>query len=222
MANLIIDAQQRAQGLDLIFFSGYSGDANYLLEALPSPSKFPDLRVMGGDGIYDRESYPTGASGFPANAYNRLFFIASGYSDTWSSLHRTHSCLCEYSLAFDPQTVCPGPQTDSKYYYNRADGNAILAYDAVRTLVHAASLSEQIARKRGDSTFTFDDLNQAFEGMHGNRALQGASGQIAFALNGDPIDKAVVVISADTQEITHLESISGCFLKGKCQPMGAA
>ncbi len=181
MASLIIDAEQRAQGLDLIFFSGYSGDALYLFQALPPATEFPDLKVIGGDAIYDIGSYTDSVSQFPKEAYGRLFFVTFGYSDTWKYLNLpTHPFFCEYTNAFDPQILCNSLEDNQKYYYNRPDGSAILAYDATITLIRGCDRAAQIASSLGNNSFTFQDLNQALGQLNGEQTIQGASGQIAL------------------------------------------
>jgi ABC-type branched-subunit amino acid transport system substrate-binding protein len=64
--------------------------------------------------------------------------------------------------------------------------------------------------------FTLDDIRQALLQITGSKAIQGVSGQISFASNGDPINKAIVVLFVDPNGHIQLKTVQGCFLVGTC------
>jgi len=71
-----------------------------------------------------------------------------------------------------------------------------------------------IALSSGKQTITPQDLRQALSTMNGVNSFQGVSGQISFAANGDPIDKAIVVLYVDSQGHIKMEPTRlGRFLK---------
>ena len=55
-------------------------------------------------------------------------------------------------------------------------------------------------------------LQQALTNITGANALQGVSGQIAFGPDGNPQDKAVVILNVDKQRKIHIIKTEGTFL----------
>jgi hypothetical protein len=60
------------------------------------------------------------------------------------------------------------------------------------------------------------DLQQGLRQISGTNGFQGVSGQITFGADGDPIDKAIVVLHVSPQGFIQMEpmgSDQGRFLK---------
>src|SRR5205085_8474259 len=89
---------------------------------------------------------------------------------------------------FDPTGQHTG--TGGIYGYSRADGDVILSYDAMQALLAAS----KIALAGGNTSFTPEQLRQALTQINGANTIQGVSGQIAFGPNGDPMNKAFVIL----------------------------
>ncbi len=71
-----------------------------------------------------------------------------------------------------------------------------------------------IALSSGKQSVTPGDLELALRELNGANAVQGVSGQIAFGADGDPINKAVVLLYVDSQGNIHMDStILGQFIK---------
>ena len=66
----------------------------------------------------------------------------------------------------------------------------ILAYDATQTLLAGSKIALTSNKK-----FSPDDLRQALTQIKGAQAVQGVSGQISFADNNEPANKAVIILS---------------------------
>jgi ABC-type branched-subunit amino acid transport system substrate-binding protein len=210
MISLLRDALKQAPDLDLIYFSGYADDASPLLDILPTSPTYSDLRVLGGDALYVTGSYRSGS--YPPNAYGRLYFTAFAYPDEWIFQHLSPPrFFCEYATAFSSQAACSGPDPFTKYHYTRASSDVILAYDATLAFAQAAKIV-----LTNNLSFTPDDIQQALAKVQGNQAVQGASGQISLGPDGNPINKAVVILRVDAQGNEILESVQGCFLRGSC------
>lgn len=188
---------------DIIYFAGVASDANTLLAALPTRGPSAKTLVMGGDGLYEIGSYSKEAS---VN-FDRLRFSAFAYPDEWGFLGITKGVspfFREYAQDFNPDNL----HTSSVYGFIRADGDAILSYDAVVVVIEGCRL----VLEKGGTSVSSTDVRQALTTINGQRTLQGASGQIAFGPDGNPINKAVIVLGVSTQGV-HLESIQGQFLK---------
>ena len=192
---------------DLIYFSGYADDMNVLLTNFPSTSS--NVQLMGGDALYELNGYQTSASANSA----RLHFTAFAYPDEWGYLNlqaTEPSFFASYSNSFDPAGAHP-----RSYGYSRADSDAILSYDATLALLQGCknALGNQ-------TSLTSDALQQGLTKITGTQAIQGVSGQISFGSNGDPINKAIVVLSVDSTGRINLSgngaAIRGCFIIGQC------
>ena len=192
-----------AHNPDIIFFAGLAADASTLLTDLPSSGPFAHLLVMGGDGLYEVHSYSQAAAvNFP-----RLRFTAFAYPDEWGALglsQREPAFFADYAAAFDPLHQ----HTADPYGFDRANGDAILSYDAVFVMVEAA---KQVLLKT-PGHITPDELRAALATITGPRAIQGVTGQIAFGQNGDAVNKAVVVLAVSAQGFVQMVGIAGQFL----------
>jgi ABC-type branched-subunit amino acid transport system substrate-binding protein len=181
---------------DLIYFSGSPTDIAVVLNNLPSPGP----KVMGGD-ILSRMIY------FPNNLQvnlNHLYFTAFAYSDTWNFLKLPQpSFFNSYSQTFDPSRQHVG----NPYGYTRPDSDSILAYDAMLAVLTA---SKNILAK-GKTSFTSIDLRHALAKIAGSQAVEGVSGLISFEPDGDPVHKAIVVLSASPNGHFQVISVLGHF-----------
>lgn len=189
------------QGVDLIYFSGYASDVSTLLSNLP----VGNLPVMGGDALYELGGYQSSAR---AN-FSRLRFTAFAYPDEWEVLgYKTQkpAFFNEYSAAFNPD----GQHAGGSYGFTRTDNDVMLSYDATVALLTAYNN----ALGSGKKNPTPEDENQALHAINGSKAIQGVGGQIAFGSNGDPINKAIVVLYVDQLGRIHMEpTVLGRFLK---------
>jgi serine/threonine protein kinase len=186
---------------DLIYFSGYADDVSTLLSNLPVGNNVP---VMGGDALYELGGYQSTAR---AN-FSRLRFTAFAYPDEWDILGygaKKPAFFSEYPAAFNPNSV-----PNVSYGFTRADNDVILSYDATVALLSGCNAALN-ASKQG---ITPQDVQSALKSINGSNAFQGVSGQIAFGSNGDPLDKAIVVLFVDATGHIHMEpTILGRFLK---------
>ncbi|GHO89481.1 bifunctional serine/threonine-protein kinase/ABC transporter substrate-binding protein [Dictyobacter formicarum] len=186
---------------DLIYFSGYATDVSTVLSDLP-PGNLP---VMGGDALYELGGYQSSAR---AN-FSRLRFTSFAYPDEWDVLKysaQKPGFFNEYSSAFNPDGQHPG----GAYGFTRADNDVILSYDATVTMLTAYNIALNIGKQNP----TPQDLRQALLKINGANAIQGVSGQISIGANGDPVDKAILVLYVDQTGHIHMEpSYLGRFLK---------
>ena len=187
---------------DLIYFSGHASDLSTLLSN-PLP---PNLPILGGDGLSDLGQYSQSAR---AN-FSHLHFTAFAYPDEWGILgygDRKPPFFSDYMAYFDPNNQHP-PGT---YNFNRPDGPAMLAYDATLAMLSGCNM----VLKSGYQSVTPGDLNLELHNLNGASAIQGVSGRIAFGPDGDPINKALVLLYVgDSQGHIQMDShILGQFLK---------
>lgn len=70
------------------------------------------------------------------------------------------------------------------------------------------------ALSMGKKNITPDDLQQGLKTVTGTNVFQGVSGAIAFGPDGDPVDKAVVILYVDPAGHIKMEpTVFGHFLK---------
>jgi serine/threonine protein kinase/ABC-type branched-subunit amino acid transport system substrate-binding protein len=185
---------------DLIYFSGYANDVSALLVKLPPGN----LLVMGGDALYELGGYPNDARA----GFSRLRFTAFAYPDEWDILGfgaRKPAFFKEFPAAFNPN----GQHPNGVYSFTRADNDTILSYDASIALFEGFNN----VLKSGKRTVTPEDLQQGLKMINGAKSLQGVSGQISFGPDGDPVNKAIVILYVDTGHIKMEPTIQGQFLK---------
>jgi serine/threonine protein kinase len=188
---------------DLIYFSGYSKDVSVLLSDLPTSGQFANLLVMGGDGLYVLSGYSQEAH---ANL-GRLRFTALAYPDEWDVQHLTLQkppFFRDYPEHYDPG----GAPHPSPYGYSRPDSEAMLAFDGTLALLEGSRIA-----LIGGKNILPDDLRHALTTITGSNAIQGVSGQIAFGPDGNPVDKAVVVLAVTPGGRFQMQGVQGTFLK---------
>jgi len=195
---------------DLIYFSGYSPDVSVLLTNLPTSGPFANLQVMGGDALYELGGYPSSARA----GFNRLHFTAFAYPDEWGVAGLAAQepvFFTDYASAFNPS----GQQPPGVYGYTRTTGDVMLSYDATLALLTGSKLALS-AGGGNKNRITPADLQQALKQIAGAQAIQGVSGRIAFGPDGNPINKAFVILYVDMLGRIHEESLLGCFQLGSC------
>ena len=68
--------------------------------------------------------------------------------------------------------------------------------------------------RSGHQSATSENLNLELQNLNGANAIQGVSGQIAFGTDGDPINKAIVLLYVDDKGFIHMDpTILGQFTK---------
>ncbi|WP_376793552.1 ABC transporter substrate-binding protein [Thermogemmatispora sp.] len=185
---------------DLLYFAGFSADIATLLSNLPTSGPFAHLQVMGGDGLYLLQGYPKNSRA----GFLRLHFTAFAYPDEWGYL-----ALPQPTFFTTYAQVFGASGQHSGYGYTRPFTDTMLAYDATLVLLEASRLLVN----GGKATFTGQDLQRALTLLNGPRSVQGISGVISFGSDGNPQNKAVVVLMVDEVGHIKLESIQGHFLK---------
>ena len=209
-SQLLTDAE--SHNPDLIYFSGYAGDASVLLTQLPTSGQYANLNILGGDALYEVQGYPSSAH----FAIPRMRFTTFAYPDEWNILCNSgQKFACspppffqQYISAFDPNHL----HTGNPYGFTRADGDAILSYDATVAMLTAA----QNALTGSKTSITPNDLLLGLKQIQGNKAIQGVSGQIAFDTKGNPVNKAFVILKVAPGGFFQMDSVIGCFQKGAC------
>jgi len=161
---------------------------------LPSDSK---TTILGGDALYQLGGYDAQSKA----GFTHLKFSAFFYPDTWGIIGLNNSPLKpkffdEYTAAFSG--------TGKGYGYDRADSDAALSYDGMLALLNGYNIA---APSGGNIT-----LDQLRIGLT-KTSFQGASGQVKFDSNGDPVDKPIVILQVDSQGRIGLQSQFGKFLK---------
>ena len=203
LPQLLQDAEN--QNPDLIYFSGYAADVSILLTDLPTSGPYASLPIMGGDALYEL-GYPSSAR----NGFSHLRFTAFAYPDEWDVQNLSSqkpAFFTEYSAAFNPS----GQHAGGQYGYTRADSDVILSYDAMFVLLKASNIALTT-----NKNFTGSDLQKDLLQITGSKAVQGVSGQISFDAQGNPVNKAIVVLYVDAGGHIKLNSVQGCFLVGQC------
>ncbi len=193
-ATLLQDALRHNPSI--LYFSGYAADISTLLTNLPPGNNIP---VMGGDALYELNGYQSSARA----GFTHLRFTAFAYPDEWDILGQTARkppFFAAYSQAFS------GGGTHSGYGYTRPDNDVILSYDATIALLNGCNA----VLSSGKTQILPENLRQALI----ETTFQGISGQIAFGPDGDPINKAIVILSVDSQGRIHMElPVEGQFFK---------
>ncbi len=186
---------------DAFYFSGYSNDISTLLTNLPTSGSFGKIQVMGGDALYELSGYQASSR----ISWNRLHFTSFTYPDVWNILgysSKKPAFFVNYGNDLDPNNT----HKAGSYGWNRPDSDVMLSYDATTALLNAA-------KNTGKSTISLTEMQQALSHLNGSEAFQGVSGQIAFGSNGDPINKAVVILNVSPQGFIQMDqNIEGKFL----------
>jgi len=184
-----------AQKPDLIYFSGYASDVSVLVTDLPKDST---VGVFGGDALYQLGGYNAASKA----GFTRLKFSTFFYPDIWGFLGQNNS---PQKPAFFDGYKAAFSGTGKGYGYDRADSDATLSYDATVALLTAYN----IAAPASGGAITPDQLQQSL----GKTVFQGASGQVKFDSNGDPVNKSIVILQVDSLGRISLAKQVGVFFK---------
>jgi serine/threonine protein kinase len=198
-ASTIQSAVQQAlqQKPDLIYFAGYSDDVSSLLSALNAANAPANLDVLGGDALYI-------LSGYHGVSLSRLRFTAFAYPDEWGIQglsSQKPAFFNDYANDFDPSHQ---HTTGSPYGFTRPDSDAMLSYDATTAMLDAVAT----AAKTSPNNVTMSDVGSALQ----HTAFQGVSGWITFDQNGDPVNKALVILTVDSQGHIQMQQVVNKFL----------
>jgi eukaryotic-like serine/threonine-protein kinase len=194
---------------DLIYFAGDAEDANTLIQSFPKTGKYTNLRVLGGDELYQTGKYL-------ANTYHHLSFTVFAYPDTWSIVKPNAdppSFFCDYAKNFAggkvDQPMCSDWSTNqvgiSGYGYSRPENDVMLSYDALEVVFKGYELATT------DSNPSREQILEGIKNIRGTQAFEGASGRISFADDGNPIDKAMLILRVDERGYTREEKNYGTF-----------
>ncbi len=195
----LTDALQKHPSL--LYLAGYPRDANVVFAHLPSSGPL----VMGGNALYQLGGYAQDPL-TQSEMKGHLYLTALAYPDAWDALRfwaKKPSFFTYYQQTYDPSKK----HLASPYGYDRADSGVMLAYDATSVLLGASSTAYQAGPLTGKN------LQRALAEITGNNAFQGVSGQISFGTNGDPMDKAVMVVCFTKEGYFKLDVVQGKFLK---------
>jgi ABC-type branched-subunit amino acid transport system substrate-binding protein len=183
---------------DLLYFAGYSDDLNALLDAMSNapPAQTRNIHIMGGPALYE-------LGGYSQSNFKGIYFTGFAYPDEWSILapgEQVPRLLTEYAETFGPT-----PPGQSSYGYTRPDDKVIVAYDAMTAMLKGCYT---IIHNDGMMP-TPENLHQALTTLS---PFQGASGQIAFASDGNPLDKVILVLCVGSDSHIRLVGAYGRFL----------
>jgi ABC-type branched-subunit amino acid transport system substrate-binding protein/serine/threonine protein kinase len=183
--------------VDLIFIAGLDVDAVRLAVAVgnayranPISTYLKNLRILGGDAVDTGLLLGQGngpdaqlAVKFPQDI-QRLIFTAFGHPDEWTfrkvPQSQQPSFFVDWVNMYQSSTVtAPAPDPGN---------DAMLTYDAFGVIIKAASLV--------NGTVTGRSVRDALASLGTGKipAFQGVSGRILFDSNGNPIEKAIVVL----------------------------
>jgi|GEM_PF-367030 serine/threonine protein kinase/ABC-type branched-subunit amino acid transport system substrate-binding protein len=189
---------------DLIYFAGYSNDATTLLQDMQNDNAPANLQVLGGDALYELSGYPQSVR----SMLPRLHFTSFFYPDEWGILglaSKEPAFFKEYPADFNPNNQAHS----NPYGYTRPTNDAALSYDATLAMLQAVNN----AYTAGNTTLTPSALLQGLQQINTSHPLQGVSGQIAFGSDGNPINKAVVILYFNSQDFIQMDThIEGIFL----------
>jgi ABC-type branched-subunit amino acid transport system substrate-binding protein len=192
---------------DLIYCACYSNEVSIILEHLPSSGPFANLLVLGGDAFFELGDFAPGAQPH----LSRLRFTALAYPDIWHELPAPGiSFFTDYGKLFEPSN----PHAVEAYGFTHLTPGIMVAYDAMQALTTTATRAFVTDKQ----PITPQNLENTLFQMKGKQAIQGITGQISFGGNGDPINKAIVVLSVDTHNTFHCVWLYGQFFANKPAP----
>ncbi|MFL6546869.1 MAG: ABC transporter substrate-binding protein, partial [Candidatus Udaeobacter sp.] len=189
---------------DLIYCACYSNEVSVILEHLPSTGPFANLLVLGGDAFFELGDFTPAAQPH----LSRLRFTALAYPDMWHAFPTVSMpFFADYGKLFEPANF----HAKDAYGFAHLTPGIMVAYDAMLALTTASTRSFVIDKEQ----ITPQNLERKLFQMNGKQAIQGITGQISFGGNGDPTNKAIVVLSVDTQNTFHCVWLYGQFFVNK-------
>jgi ABC-type branched-subunit amino acid transport system substrate-binding protein len=133
-----------------------------------------------------------------------LRFTAFAYPDEWDVQglgSQKPAFFSEYANDFDPNHK---HTTGSPYGFTRPDADAMLSYDATTAMLNAVATAA-----KASTNVTMSNVETA---LLQHTAFQGVSGWITFDHNGDPVNKALVVLTVDSQGHIQMQNVVNKFL----------
>ncbi len=109
----------------------------------------------------------------------------------------------EYAQAYDPQRRHGG----NPYGFTRPDSDVMLGYDALNVIL--AGCRQLLMGSHTE--IVGENLRKVLASITGDKAIQGVSGRISLGGNGDPQDKAVVILRVSPEGYVILEEVDGQF-----------
>ncbi|GAC1371276.1 MAG: hypothetical protein NVS2B12_21670 [Ktedonobacteraceae bacterium] len=196
---MIQDLVKNDPTIDTVFLAGFNTDGIRLAHAIgnlaranPASLQLARFRVVGGDaldsvlllGAGNNEDAAT-ARNFPDDMRRMLFSTFADFNE-WNFQNipsdKQPPFFSDWTSTFQSSPL--GNNAPTPQY------NGLMIYDAVGVYVQAAKLVK-------GTSITGDEMRNALAslGKGGVPFYQGISGRIAFDGRGDPIDKALVVLS---------------------------
>jgi ABC-type branched-subunit amino acid transport system substrate-binding protein len=177
---------------DFLFFASPSyDDMVTALKALPSVNatdanglRLSRVKIVMGSAGYELTEYPEALTN-----HDRLIFSSPAFPDTWGILSPgpKPSFFEDYKNTFNPNG---SRKKGSPYGFSRPNAFVMLSYDAMMTLLEGCrNALGQVWRQLGP-----DELAQGLRQITVSQPVYGVTGRIAFAANGDPVDKLVMVL----------------------------
>jgi len=162
-----------------IYFAGYSEDFSRLLSILhlnyPKDSQMP---ILSGDSAYDKSDFMDTEQG---PVYTNIVFTAFAHPDEWSG-QKEPPAVSAFFASYQKLYASASQRTD------QPDAGAILSYDAASILFHAALATNIVTRQH---------IQETLAGINQCHPFQGISGAIAFAPDGNPIQKVLLTLKVD-------------------------
>lgn len=172
---------------DLIYFAGYPGDLNMVLQSLPASG---GVDVMAANIIYQAPQFPKAQ---PVE-HIHVYFTAFAYPDQWGILHQAQPDFPQvYATTYDPERSHPG-----SYGYGRANDSVMIAYDAANSLLVAS-------QGFSSNNFSTKDLQQALS----RSRYKGITGDIVY--NHGSVDTKPVVVIEFTHGYNQFRGVEGCY-----------
>lgn len=188
--------------VDLIFMAGYDVDAVRLAHALgnmsrmrPESTFLANLKIISGDAV--ATGLVLGNGGGPdaviaaryAQDMQRLIFSSFAHPDEWAFENTALKQRPKFFSAW--VDVYKNVSVDDSSIF-QPGSHAILTFDALQVIVKAITLVQ--------APFTGETIRAGLVSLGKGRipAFQGVSGLIAFNNQGDPIDKALVILDIES------------------------
>ncbi|MCR6484914.1 hypothetical protein M8542_18965 [Amycolatopsis sp. OK19-0408] len=186
---------------EVVYFAGRENHlTSFIAELAQRPCLDRHITVLTGDLALVGPPGPEMRRGLQANV--TVFAPGLAHPQAWASSPGAFNPTAVANFTEPGCTDCftavfPKERLD--------DGIAILAHDAVLTVVWAIRGIPRVAPEQ----VTAQDVLQAKNRLHGTLAVPGASGMISFDDRGDPVNKAVPILRvrlADTPEFVQLST----------------
>lgn len=163
----------------LIYFPEYPDDARTLLAL--SAHMSPNVQILGGDVLYQF------VHNDQRGAFTGLRYTAFAFHDEWNGqMPAKPEFFDDFASAFDPRNQ----HVNNVYNYQLPTADSILSYDALSTLAYASSPILEANK----SSIRPTEVWQRLKIQLSNHPFQGVSGCIGFAQDGQPLNKAVVLL----------------------------